>query len=1056
MSGIGPLIAPQYQISTISTAVATSITLGGGAYASTLTVTGSGSVAPTAYGATAVYVNGAGYSLLNQGAITGGGGSFGQYQGGDGGAGVSVSGGTVTNSGTITGGGGGYGSQAYAGSGGAGVSVSGSTLTNDGTIAGGSGGVGPQGGNGGAGVSLSGGTVSNDGIIAGGSGGYGFDGGNGGAGVSVSGGTVSNDGTIAGGSGGTGRYPHGGNGGVGVSVSGGTVTNDGSIAGGSGGTGLYLDGGNGGAGVYLNGGTVFNAGTITGGIGGAGYHSGSGGAAVQFGSAAGTLVIEQGAVFDGAIAGVRLGDVLVQDGFVATSATYVSGKGLELIGANSTLTLDVTGNFSRDMFAVSNDGTNTTVQVDMLQISIISTAFTTSVTLGSGVYSGAITVTGSGSVAPTAYGATAVYVNGAGYSLLNQGRITGGGAYYYYSGGVGVSVSGGTVTNDGTIAGGGGDNYFGGSGGAGLSLSGGTVTNAGIIAGGSGGYGSYRYDAGNGGAGLVMSGGTVTNSGTILGSSAGAGFTGGGGGAGVSLSGGTVTNDGTIAGGSGGYGRDGGSGGAGVSVSGGTVTNDGSIAGGSGGNNSLAYAGHGSGGAGVSVSGGTVSNDGTITGGAGAYGYRTYAGNGGAGVSVSGGTVTNDGTIAGGSGGNGFYGGNGGAGVSVSGGTLTNDGTIAGGAGGSGTYGGNGSGAAGVYLNGGTVINAGTIAGYGSADAVQFGSVAATLVIDPGAVFVGNVAANSSVHDVLELSGTAFGTLGGLGTQFTGFTTIKEDLGSNWMLAGANTLGANTLVKMYGRLGVPGQLTDAGTILVGHGGLLRAGGYGAILTAGISLYSGSLAEGATGTLVVGNTLAGAAAGALTVEAGYAISGHGTIGGVPGTAVVDDGTITAAASGDETGTLNIVTPITGTGTLALDSGQKLIAHGAVSVANILFNAGTSETLYFLAPKDVTSDISGFAVGDTIDLYDQKVRSLSYANGTLTLVGAHNTVLETLSLTGDYTTADFTMATDHHGGTDIGFAANADTVPQTTLPPDHAWQANPMDLLATAHHFGMWGG
>jgi hypothetical protein len=66
------------------------------------------------------------------------------------------------------------------------------------------------------------------------------------------------------------------------------------------------------------------------------------------------------------------------------------------------------------------------------------------------------------------------------------------------------------------------------------------------------------------------------------------------------------------------------------------------------------------------------------------------------------------------------------------------------------------------------------------------------------------------------------------------------------------------------------------------------------------------------------------------------------------------------------------------------------------------------------------------------------------------------LETLSLTGDYTTADFTMATDHHGGTDIGFAANADTVPQTTLPPDHAWQANPMDLLATAHHFGMWGG
>jgi hypothetical protein len=394
--------------------------------------------------------------------------------------------------------------------------------------------------------------------------------------------------------------------------------------------------------------------------------------------------------------------------------------------------------------------------------------------------------------------------------------------------------------------------------------------------------------------------------------------------------------------------------------------------------------------------------------------------------------------------------------VSVSGGTVTNDGTIIGGAGGYGPY---DSGGAGVYLNGGTLLNAGTIAGAGGADAVQFGTLAATLVIDPGAVFDGNVAANSAVDDVLVLgctSAMAATSFSGLGTQFTGFSTVTVGSGANWMLTGANTLGAGTELKICGRLGVTGALMDAGTALVGHDGLLRAGGYGAVLVGGLTLADGSVAEGLTGTLVVGNTLAGAAAGALTVEAGYAISGHGTIGGVPGTSVVDDGTITAAASGDETGKLNIVTPITGTGTLALDSGQELIAHGSVSVANIVFNTGTSETLYFLAPRDVTSDISGFGAGDTIDLHDQKVRSLSYANGTLTLLGAHGVTLETLSLTGDYTTADFTMATDHHGGTDIGFAANADTVPQTTLPPDHAWQANPMDLLATAHHFGMWGG
>ncbi len=554
------------------------------------------------------------------------------------------------------------------------------------------------------------------------------------------------------------------------------------------------------------------------------------------------------------------------------------------------------------------------------QISTISTAVATSITLGGGAYASTLTVTGSGSVAPTAYGATAVYMNGTGDSLLNQGTITGGGGSF--------------------------GQYQGGDGGAGVSVSGGTVTNSGTITGGGGGYGGQIY-AGSGGAGL-------------------------------SLSGGTLTNDSTIAGGVG--------------------------------------------------------------------GIAVLGGNGGVGVSVSGGTVGNDGTIAGGSGGNGFYGGNGGAGVSVSGGTLTNEGTIAGGAGGSGTYGGSGSGAVGLYLNGGTVINGGTIAGYGSADAVQFGSVAATLVIDPGAVFIGNVAANSSVHDVLELSGTAAGTLGGLGTQFTGFTTIKEDAGANWSLAGANTLGADTSIKMYGRLGVPGQLTDAGTILVGHGGLLRAGGYGAILAGGITLYSGSLAEGATGTLVVGNTLAGAQEGALTVEAGYAIAGHGTIGGVAGNSVIDTGTITASGGG----TLNLALAASGTGTLALDTGTALIAHGAVSVENILFNTGGNETLGFLAPASVTGTIAGFGAADVIDIENQKVKAVSFANNTLSLLGAHGSVLETLDFAGAYATGNFVLSSDHHGGTDIAFTIQAARVPGGGLTAD-AGDFDP--LPATLHHFGI---
>jgi autotransporter family porin len=461
------------------------------------------------------------------------------------------------------------------------------------------------------------------------------------------------------------------------------------------------------------------------------------------------------------------------------------------------------------------------------------------------------------------------------------------------------------------------------------------------------------------------------------------------------------------------------------------LVNQGTISGG--------LTGFGYSGTGVAMTGGVLINQGVITSAAGGAGGPDQND----GLVLSGGSVSNTGTITGG------QGPNGGVGVSMTGGAFTNSGMVTGG------NANQGPGGAGLYLSGATFTNAGTISGgsnsYGGMnDAVQFGSLAATLVIDPGAVFDGNVAGNSAVHDVLELSGTAAGTLSGLGTQFTGFTTIKEDFGANWSFSGANTLGAGTEIKMYGRLGVPGQLTDAGTILVGHGGLLRAGGYGAILVGGISLYSGSLAEGATGTFVVGNTLAGAQEGAITVEAGFAISGHGTVGGVAGNKVIDNGTITASGGG----TLNVALAVSGTGTLALDIGTELIAHSAVSVENIIFNAGGNETLAFLAPQSVTGTITGFGAGDTIDIETQKVKAVNYVNGVLFLLGAHNALLETLDVSGSFVSGNFDLSSDHHGGTDISYITQAAHAPAG--PMEASWQSDGADridpLLAALQHFG----
>jgi hypothetical protein len=258
-----------------------------------------------------------------------------------------------------------------------------------------------------------------------------------------------------------------------------------------------------------------------------------------------------------------------------------------------------------------------------------------------------------------------------------------------------------------------------------------------------------------------------------------------------------VSNTGIITGGIGGYADTPGVGGAGISLlRGGLVTNTGIIAGGDGGNAMTSkYYLPGTGGAGVQLTGGSISNGGNISGGAGGYTDRDLGGFGGSGVLLNTSTLNNSGHITGGSGG---YdpdgvGGAGGAGVYINGGALTTSGTITGGAAGKGD-GGDGS----------------------NGDAVEFGSSAGTLVITPTSVFVGDVVANMTVDDTLVLSGKGSGTLAGLGTIVTGFTTLDEDAHGRWTLAGTITgdgalnIGADATLTLNGSVSIATVAFDAG------------------------------------------------------------------------------------------------------------------------------------------------------------------------------------------------------------------------------------------------------
>jgi hypothetical protein len=323
-----------------------------------------------------------------------------------------------------------------------------------------------------------------------------------------------------------------------------------------------------------------------------------------------------------------------------------------------------------------------------------------------------------------------------------------------------ITGASGTIANSGSIS----ATKYGGA----IIGSGGSITNAasGSIIGGT--NGAY-----------VSSGGTVTNSGKISASGAGADFalggslinhTGGsimGGSFGIFSTGAaaTITNDGLVTG----------THGIGLENGGQLTNHAGAVISGTtagvfsqGGSatvfNAGIISGTASAGAALDIeAGGNVSNasSGSITGGA-------------FGVFVTGGaaTVANAGSITG----------IGNIGLDLSsGGNVSNaaDGSIAA----------SSIGVA-VYGSGGTITNAGTISG--AFAAVDFSNSANNLLVAiPGAVFNGDVLAGSGAN-TLELAqgeGASVGSIGGVGSSFTGFGSVAADSGANWTLTGSDTVG---------------------------------------------------------------------------------------------------------------------------------------------------------------------------------------------------------------------------------------------------------------------------
>ena len=233
--------------------------------------------------------------------------------------------------------------------------------------------------------------------------------------------------------------------------------------------------------------TVVNSGTITG-----------AGTAVAFGSGTDLLVVEPGAVFDGALAGFQAIDTIDLAQTTATGAIYANGALTVLDNGATVASFGLAGPFTAGHFTVSPDGSGG-VDITLAQPTgrIIGGYYYGTVDLNKPAYNYSATVTSAGTVKGP-FGA--VTGGGKAGTLVNYGTIT-----QKSSGGYGVKLAqGGIVTN---ITAGSGGGYISGSA-VGVTIGGtGTVMNTGTI---------------TGGMGVVAATGaslTVINSGKIIGTS---------------------------------------------------------------------------------------------------------------------------------------------------------------------------------------------------------------------------------------------------------------------------------------------------------------------------------------------------------------------------------------------------------------------------------------------------------------------------------------------------------------------------------------------------------
>jgi hypothetical protein len=259
----------------------------------------------------------------------------------------------------------------------------------------------------------------------------------------------------------------------------------------------------------------------------------------------------------------------------------------------------------------------------------------------------------------------------------------------------------------------------------------------------------------------------------------------------------------------------------------------------------------------------------------------------------------------------------------------------------------------------------------------------------------GTISALNDTSGTVTSNGNTFGV--------SNFSTITIEKGSNWQLTGAGSINTTNGANILGKL-------SGASLNVDGGGTMAVSGTGASvqMLSGLTLQGSTLSVTGNAAIEVGK-VGVMTKNTVTVDAGNTMSGSGTVAA----AVIDNGTASALG-----GTLSVTGKLSGSGTAIIGDGAALNSQGSLAVANLSFAAGSqAQTLVLGTVTGDTAVIAGFRTGDTIDVQHVTAASLSFLGGKLKLMDGSGTKILILSLSGNYTTANFALSSDGHGGTDV---------------------------------------